>query len=88
MGFLLNKKQKIPASIVKKCLKRIFGIPIPCKGWADLAKAFPNEDFSKPGSHKIFLRKYVWTHCHHIVMNHQNPFRLYKYETKKSDKSS
>jgi len=73
-----KKPNKIPASYVRKCLKRIFGFPIPYKSWADLAKAFPDEDFSKPGSDRLFLRKYVWIHCHHLVMHHRNPFKPHK----------
>jgi len=69
------KKQKIPAIKVKKCLSKIFGFNVQYKNWIGLASAFPNEEFSKTRGRKMFLRQYVWTYCHHKVLNYQNPFR-------------
>lgn len=72
----MKEKQKIPAPVVKKCLSEIFGFVVPCKkNWAELAKAFPHENFTAERSPKLFLRQYVWIHCHHKVLYYQNPFR-------------
>lgn len=76
MPTIIEKKQKIPAPVIKKCLNEIFGFILPCKkNWKDLAMAFPNEQFSAKRGVKLFLRQYVWIHCHHRVLNYQNPFR-------------